>query len=262
MLWVDAIHTNVERVRRYASLACGSLHMGDDLVQEALTPVLTDLSFAGRENRVALFRRVDAVLRQQPDGHADMFADFGRWQFLSPSERRAVLLVVLEGFSLEQAAHITDSDPLETKAAMKRAHMKYADRFPLRIGVLGGHRSDREQVARLLETARKFSVMWSVGADCPAGDATLPLPTAVLIVDEHAPQTVAGRADAWACVNRALARAGSARLDRAFSGPVVVAAPGLAAERLDSRLWTVPSDMLCHGRGLREMLVKALLFSD
>ena len=92
MLWVDTAHTNVERVRRYAGLACGSVGLGDAIVEEALTPVVNELPFAGPENRLELFRRADAVLRRQPQGHSDIFAEFGRWQFLSPLERRLVLV--------------------------------------------------------------------------------------------------------------------------------------------------------------------------
>lgn len=260
MFWVDTVETNIDRLRRYAALACGCTRTGDEAVRETFEPILNDVVFADPHNLVDLFRRLDETLRRQPPVHADTFTEFGRWQFMSTDERRFALLYALEGFSRREAAHITGTTLSDLCQMLKRVRMKYADRFPARIGIAGGTEAQR---ATLADQQAPFGVhlAWGIGTDVQEAPGKLAAPALILALggpDEVALKHVADPVQ-WA-VHRAGPR-GRDVLDGDFAGPVLVAGPYAMPKRLTMHLWTIPEAGLANPVGLRDMLVKALLFS-
>ena len=262
MFWVDTVETNIDRLRRYAAFTCGSFHTGDNVVQGALEELLNAVSSAEPENLPALYKRLDEALRQQPQGHADAFAALGRWQFLSPLERRLLLLIALEGFDHRQAAYITGLSCEETKRQLRRARMKYADRFPARVGLLGAGEAIRDRVAALLE-ASGHRLVWAFGKDSvPPAGAPLETPSAVLMVSGPDCPVLPVEGGLAKLLDQCPGRCGLNGARPEFDGPVIVATGMPAAERFGSQLWNIPLTDLSDAVRLRERLVQALLFSD
>ena len=261
MFWADAVETNIDRLRRYAAFSCGDVHTGDNVVYEALQDVLKDVSSAEPANMVTLFEHLDLNLRQHPQGHADRFADFGRWQFLKPLERRIVLLMVLEGFSCQQAAQVTGISFPEAKSLLGRAKMKYADRFPARIGLVGADGDTKETVAKALDSYG-YRLVWSLGKDTPAVRDQLEAPSAVLVIGQPDCATMPDGTDRNALSGRygSYGVRGASLED--FGGPVIVANGTPRADRISSQVWNMPLADLSDAGRLRGTLVRALLFSS
>ncbi|HAE29063.1 sigma factor-like helix-turn-helix DNA-binding protein, partial [Hyphomonas adhaerens] len=164
MILAQAYETNLDRLRRYAAFSCGSEGLGDGVVSEALEDVLTTVSSAENANLIALFQKLDATLRNTPHGEGSMFAELGRWRQLTPRERRVIMLYILEGFSSRDVVRITGMGRGEVKAIIARARMIYADRFPVRIGLIGGDAELRETIeAALMPVGHRL--LWAVTPD-------------------------------------------------------------------------------------------------
>lgn len=256
MIWADAVETNLDRLRRYAAFACGSAGIGDNVVSEALQEVLQRVSSAEPANRLALFRRLDEALRIQCQGHADTFADFGRWQFLKPLERRIVLLIALEGFSWREAADIVGVSQSEAKSLLGRARMKYADRFPARVGLIGADETLGNEVARTL-TAYGHELLWSVPDGAPVVSYRRNQPNIIIVVDRDG--DLLADPTALPAVWKAFADQG---------GIVIVATGATGAtgaekmRRISSQLWSMPVADLSNPPHFRSTLVRILLFSS
>lgn len=258
MFWADAIETDLDRLRRYAAFACGSQGAGDNLVCEALEEFFQDVSSTMPTDLVHVFRRLDEALREEPQGHADTFAEFGRWQFLKPLERRLVLLITIEHFSIEEAACIVGVCTAEAKALLGRVRMKYADRFPARIGLAGAGDDSRDRVAVML-SQQGHRLLWSIGRDVPAGAAELEPPSAV-IVDQAGDLLASAHNIDFRRVARkyGIHRIGDGRDD--FDGPVILVG-GETPSRINSQVWSMPASGLADPQVFNRTLVPALLFS-
>ena len=233
--------------------------MGDNLVSEALEGLFADDDAAKPADIQSLFARLDRTLRREPPGHADTFVELGRWQFLGPVERRLVLLIALEGFTCEQAAQITGISCSEAKGLLGRARMKYADRFPARVGLVGAGEAVRDQVSQSLDRFG-YRLVWSLGRDVPRiGDAIEP-PSAIVVVGGHGDLHVPDESGLVAslCGTSAI-RAG---LPADFAGPVIVANGADRPDRVNNQVWVIPEADLGDGTRFRRALVRALLFSS
>ncbi len=107
-------------LRRYARALTGSQPEGDGFVQATLDAVLSGRADMGEglPARTALFRAFHQTWRRSLNGHSidakgpQSIVD-QRLQVLTPEHRTALLLVLMEGFALEEAAEILDV-PVET----------------------------------------------------------------------------------------------------------------------------------------------------
>nr|WP_321360748.1 hypothetical protein [uncultured Hyphomonas sp.] len=243
MILAQAYETNLDRLRRYAAFSCGSEGVGDGVVSEALEDMLSRVSSAENANRVGLFQRLDAALRKTPHGEGDVFDELGRWRELSPLERRVIMLYVLEEFTVRDVVQITGLVRGEVKAIIARARMVYADRFPVRIGLVGGDAGLREAIEAAL-TSVGHRLLWAVTPEAAADPAALPPASLVVIAhDGDAPKDAANFCS------------GHAR-------PVILAFDGAIEDRLSSRCWTMPLDGLADATLFNSTLVRALLFSS
>lgn len=242
MMWAQACETNLDRLRRYAAFSCGCEGLGDGVVSEALTEELNRVSSAETANLVALFQKLDATLRNTPDGEDSMFDELGRWQQLSPLERRVIVLCVVERFGSLDASHITGLPRGDVKGILARGRMVYADRFPARIGLIGGDADMRETIEAELQPFG-HSLLWAVPADGTVDPAALAPASLVVIAHEGD--------DPQAALD----------LCSGHDGPVILAFDGATEDRLDSRQWTMPLDGLTDAALFNSTLIRALLFS-
>lgn len=260
MFWADAIETNIDRLRRYAAFTCGSFCVGDKLVCEALDDLLQEVSSAEDANLPTLFRRLDEALRNEPPVHADMFSEFGRWQFLGPLERRLALLIALEGFSREQAAFIMGISLPEVNSLLGRVRMKYADRFPVRVGIVGGDAGLQGRVEAALD-AYGDQLLWTVVKNTPPACEPLEPPSAVIVIDGTGGLPEAATGQVIDIAERVIGPGIRIGLRGDFAGPVILASDTCTPVRVSNRLWNIPVDALSDMTRFREALVRALLFS-
>ncbi|MEZ5999321.1 sigma factor-like helix-turn-helix DNA-binding protein [Hyphomonas sp.] len=243
MIWAQAYETNLDCLRRYAAFSCGCQGLGDNVVHDALMDVLGTVSSAETENRLTLFQKVEASLRNMPGAEAALFDALGRWRLLSPLERRMILLNVIEGFSIAEVARITSLPKGEVKAVLGRARMIYADRLPARVGLIGGSDAIRAAVESTLHNL-DYSLLWAVAAEDAGETASLAPASLVVVVQEGAsPFSVE-------------------QFCSGYTGPVILAHACEGDDRLSSRLWTLPLDSLADETLFSSILVHALLFSD
>ncbi|MCB9972398.1 MAG: hypothetical protein H6847_12880 [Hyphomonas sp.] len=260
MMWSDEIETNLHRLRRYAALASGTVSVGDNVVNRAVELLLAEGPPDEPASAAKLFERVDRALRAHLDQEPASLSGFGRWQLLEPLERRLVLLVVMEGFPTETAARIAGVPASDARAALSRARMRYVDRFPARVGLVGVNTAVRERVSVAVRKSG-HRVLWSLEDGRPVPESTLDVPNVILLVGraDDASPVVADRAANYA---QCSCLAGLRRdLGSTFTGPVVVARGSERRERLDARVWLVPVSDLADDAGLRRTLSKALLFT-
>ena len=244
MIWAQAYETNLDCLRRYAAFSCGSQGLGDDVVHDALMDVLGTVSSAKTTNRIALFQKLEASLRDMPGGEAAVFEDLGRWRLLSPRERRVIILCVLEKFSVPDIVRITGLTQGEVKGILGRGRMMYADRFPARVGLIGGGEAIRQSVADALSPL-SHRLLWSVDRE-EARSELAHLPPASMIVIVQEGSNVSDVEE----------------LCSGYMGPVILARDGAIEDRLSARLWTLPLHGLTDATLFTSMLVRALLFSD
>lgn len=126
----DRIARHVPYLRRYARALTGSQDEGDTLVQAALQALLDGSVglVSDAPLRLALFRAFHATWRKQLNGHSidaePRRRAEARLQQLTPEHRTAVLLTLMEGFSIEEAAFILGVDE---STAKERFDAAYAD---------------------------------------------------------------------------------------------------------------------------------------
>ncbi|WP_371311350.1 sigma factor-like helix-turn-helix DNA-binding protein [Hyphomonas sp.] len=249
----------MDRLRRYAVLASGSLSAGDNVVGSAIETFLSQEVPSGAPDVEILFGHVDKELRSLNGSAAGAFSGFGRWKLLDPLERRLVLLVSMEGFSCKEAGRICETPVSQVKARLARAQMRYADRFPARVGLVGANEMMREKVGLFLKR-EGHSVLWSIGEREDLTDARLGLPNIVVLIgrsDETEASSCRGRMKSGCSHLPALRE----HLGPAFAGPVIVARSEASGDRTDDRVWEVPVADLCDADNFRRTLYKALLFS-
>jgi DNA-directed RNA polymerase specialized sigma24 family protein len=103
-------------LRRYARALIGSQSGGDDFVQatlQALGEGRHELD-PGLPAKTALFKVFHAIWRRSLNGHsidAPGHAADRRLMHLTPEHRTALLLVMMEGFSMREAGHILAIEP-------------------------------------------------------------------------------------------------------------------------------------------------------
>lgn len=260
MVWAHEVEQNLERLRRYAVLACGSPSRGDNVVENFLASLLTDGVPEGPACAEKLFQRLDTVLAGMEENPNGMVAGLGRWQLLEPLERRLVLLVTMEGFSCDAVGRITGLPEPQVRANMARAQMRYADRFPARIGLVGATGAIRESMGISL---RKWghTVLWSLPEGRSTPDSSLDVPGLIIAVggaDDDAPIDVDPRGGD---LGRPCLDAVQANLGSAFLGPVIVARGKAKRGRLDNRVWHVPVADLSDTGLFRRAIANALLFT-
>lgn len=261
MFWADAIETNMDRLRRYAAFTCGSFRVGDEIICGALEGLLSEVSSAEAANLPILFRRLDQALRNEPPCHPDAFADFGRWQFLRPLERRLVLLIVLEQFSRERAAFILGITLSEVNSLIGRARMKYADRFPVRVGVVGGDAENRQRIAAVLDEYGD-QLLWSVEKGSPPAREPLEPPSAVVVIGETGDAPEAGSFPLRRIAERVIGPGIRFGRQGDFAGPVIVANDTCKPRRVSNQVWNIPAEDIGDTARFRSALVRALLFSS
>lgn len=204
--------------------------------------MLATVSSAETDNRIALFQTLDATLRKLPPAADCLFAKLGRWHELSPLQRRVILLCIVERFRAREAAQITGLSQSEVKAILAQARLIYADRFPARLGLIGGG----DRVRGAIETALLsdgHSLRWAIEADGKRDPAALAPASLVVIVQEGA------------SLQQALELCGG------YTGPVILAHDGAAEDRLNMRHWTLSQKALSDPALFSSMLIRALLFS-
>ncbi|MCA8900795.1 MAG: hypothetical protein KDA53_06045 [Hyphomonas sp.] len=260
MMWAYEIEQSLDRLRRYAVFACGSASAGDNVVDSLLTSLLTEGMPEGPASAEKLFSRIEAILEKLDTNSNGLMAGFGRWQLLEPMERRLVLLINMEGFSCEAASRITGLPVSQVRARMARAQMRYADRFPARVGLVGVEGSAREKMGLAL---RKWghSVLWSVKDGRAAPDQALDVPGLIIAVgtpEEDAPVDIDPRSNYEGCQCLAGLRTS---LGSAFFGPVIVARGTTRRGRLDNRVWQVPVADIAEPDQFRRAIASALLFT-
>ena len=243
MILAQAYETNLDRLRRYAAFSCGSQGLGDGVVNDALMDLLGEVSSAEAENRIALFQKLEASLRDALPCEAGLFAQLGRWRMLSAMERRVLLLQVIEGFSIEEVARITGLTHSDVTCSLGRARMIYADRFPARVGLIGGDASTCEAIENAIGPLG-YRLHWAVAPD-DAGDGT-PLPPVSAVVIAH------DVADVQAALTRC----------EGHTGPLLLAQQGVEEDRPSTQCWTLPKEGLGDAMLFNSTLIRALLFSD
>lgn len=126
----DRIARHIPYLRRYARALTGGQEEGDALVQAALEALLDgSLALAtGAPLRLALFHAFHACWRRRLNGWSidaePRRRAEDRLQTLTPEHRTVVLLTLMEGFSLEEAAFILGVDEATAQARYAAA---YAD---------------------------------------------------------------------------------------------------------------------------------------
>jgi len=116
-------------LRRYARALTGSQSEGDGFVQATLEALLEgDLALAADVPvRTALFRAFHQTWRKALNGHSidaprnRLVADV-RLQRMTPEHRTAILLIVMEGFTLSEAAFVLGVSETEVRRRYDAAH--------------------------------------------------------------------------------------------------------------------------------------------
>jgi CheY-like chemotaxis protein len=115
-------------LRRYARALTGSQREGDAFVQTTLEALLDGQRSLDKDVpvRLALFRAFHAIWRKALNGHSidaprrRLVAD-ARLQRMTPEHRTALLLMLMEGFSLEETAYVLDLPEAATRARFDAA---------------------------------------------------------------------------------------------------------------------------------------------
>ena len=115
---VGEIEANLPYLRRYARALSGSQTRGDALAATTLEAILTDMSLLRTDGRVAVrffavFHSIwiaqgNTVTSVDDDAQVDERIAAARLRTLTPRAREALLLKVMEQFSVEEVAEIMD----------------------------------------------------------------------------------------------------------------------------------------------------------
>jgi DNA-directed RNA polymerase specialized sigma24 family protein len=115
-------------LRRYARALTGSQKEGDAFVQATLEALLGGELSLPRDTpvRLSLFRAFHATWRKALNGHSidaprkRLVADV-RLQRMTPEHRTAILLMLMEGFTLAEAAYVLDAPEAEVRRRYEAA---------------------------------------------------------------------------------------------------------------------------------------------
>lgn len=137
----DTIRQNLPYLRRYARALCGEQRAGDMAVRACLQTLLSAPASSDALDRRHLFRALhDVAALPQPTQAAGADSSeivAARLDSLTPRHRQALLLIMLEGFSAADAAHVMRMDDVaafaELLAAAKRA---LSEQAPTRILII------------------------------------------------------------------------------------------------------------------------------
>ena len=154
-----------------------------------------------------------------------------------------IILCVLESFSVPDIMRITGLTHGEVKGILGRGRMMYADRFPARVGLIGGSEAIRQSVADALRPL-SHRLLWAVDRVDEIHEQILPPASMIVVVQEGS--------------NVSEAEA----LCSGYTGPVILARDGAIEDRLSARLWTLPLHGLTDTTLFTSTLVRALLSSD
>ncbi|HEX2527892.1 MAG TPA: response regulator [Geminicoccus sp.] len=131
-------------LRRYARAITGDQRLGDIQVQRCLERLLTDRSnSAGLPLRILLFRNLTRSWgdhgAQEPSTDAPIAnVDIldRRMREIAPARRQALVLSVLEGFSVADIGTILDLSPQEAEELLALAKVDLRDQRPTRIMII------------------------------------------------------------------------------------------------------------------------------
>jgi len=157
----QAIMQHVPSLRRHARLLTGSREIGDEYVRICLELVLEEPErLAGDDLRVALFRAFHAVwdaVAESLEGTSPL----GRPQLearldeglagLAPPARRALLLVVAEGFGYDEVARILGIGQDEVRGLIEEARHALHDQVSVPVLIIEDQSLIAMELARIVE---------------------------------------------------------------------------------------------------------------
>jgi DNA-directed RNA polymerase specialized sigma24 family protein/CheY-like chemotaxis protein len=129
----QAIAQHLPYLRRYARALTGSQSSGDAYVAGTLEALIKDPNLLGEDEkpRVGLFRLFTSIWNSMPLNRAaepaTSFPAERRLGSLTPEPRQAFLLVSLEGFSEQDAAHILGIDIQKLRSLVEQAGREPAE---------------------------------------------------------------------------------------------------------------------------------------
>lgn len=140
----DALAPHLPYLRRYARALTGAQPSGDAYVRAALTALLAGKSELPKEMppRVALYRLFHAIWSasgETLDDAQPVGAEINpeeRLRALSASDRAALLLTAVEGFSLSEAGQILDEEPEEVERSIVEAQRAIERQLASRVLII------------------------------------------------------------------------------------------------------------------------------
>lgn len=140
----DALAPHLPYLRRYARALTGSQPSGDAYVRAALTALLAGKSDLPTDlpPRVALYRLFHAIWSasgEQLDDMPPLGSEINpeeRLRALSASDRAALLLTAVEGFSLSEAGQILDEEPEEVERSIVEAQKAIERQLASRVLII------------------------------------------------------------------------------------------------------------------------------
>jgi DNA-directed RNA polymerase specialized sigma24 family protein len=145
MTMKEAFAPHLPYLRRYARALTGAQATGDAYVRAALTALLAGKSEIATDlpPRVALYRLFHIIwlssVNQLDQGEAvemKLLTPEQRIQALSSSDRAALLLTAVEGFSLSEAAQILDETPEEVEQSVVSAQLAIEEQLASRVLII------------------------------------------------------------------------------------------------------------------------------
>ena len=154
-----AIAPHLPYLRRYARALTGSQSAGDAYVRATLEAILAKPDQLGSDvsPRIALYRLFHAIWSStrgfdgSPEGAREASSPDERLQALSPSNREALLLNSLEGFSRGETAQILDKDEGEVDEQISNAQLEIERQLASRVLII----EDESIIALDLESMMK-----------------------------------------------------------------------------------------------------------
>jgi len=144
MKFSDTIAPHLPYLRRYARALTGSQHGGDSYVRAVLEAILAKPSVFAHEYhpRIALYRVFHAIWASSTRAGEDCPVVAGstsadeRLQSLSPSNREALLLTFLEGFSRSETALVLNRSEAEVDHQISSTQREIATQMASRILII------------------------------------------------------------------------------------------------------------------------------
>jgi DNA-directed RNA polymerase specialized sigma24 family protein/CheY-like chemotaxis protein len=130
MALAHAIAEHLPYLRRYARALCGTQASGDAYVRASLEAIIADTSVLspGQPPRVGLYRvfhriwgSTDTESRSLTGAGSETGAVEKRLEKLTPAHRQALLLTAMEGFNVNETAHILEVAEAQVKQMVSQA---------------------------------------------------------------------------------------------------------------------------------------------